>query len=58
MTASYLKQELAQGDKGRSVVGLLSPTLQHDIIDILRTVFRLREALSFFINLVQDLGFF
>lgn len=56
--SSYLKQELTQGDKRRSVVRFLGPTLQHDIIDILRTVFRLREAFTFFINLVQDLVFF
>lgn len=53
---SYLKQELTQGNKGGSVIWFLSPTLQHHVIDIVRTVFRLREAFTFFINLVQDLG--
>lgn len=53
---SYLEQELTQGDKRRSVVWFLSPALQHDVIDILRTVFWLREAFALFVNLVQDLG--
>ncbi|TNN81456.1 hypothetical protein EYF80_008228 [Liparis tanakae] len=53
---SYLKQELTQANKGGSVICFLSPTLQHHVIDIVRTVFRLREAFTFFINLVQDLG--
>lgn len=54
--SSYLKQELTQGYKCRPVIRLLSPALQHDVIDILRAVFRLRQAFPFFINLVQDLG--
>lgn len=52
----YLEQELAQGDKRRPVIWFLSPALQHDVIDILRTVFWLREALALFVNLVQDLS--
>lgn len=52
----YLQQELAQGHKGGPVVRFLSPALQHDVVDVLRTVFRLREAFPFFIDLVQNLN--
>lgn len=51
----YLEQELAQGHKGGPVVWFLSPALQHHVVDVLRTVLGLREALPFFIDLVQNL---
>lgn len=54
--STYLEQELAQGRKGRPVVWFLSPALQHDVVDVLRTVFRLREAFPLFIDLVQNLS--
>lgn len=54
--STYLKQELPQGHKGRPVVRFLSPALQHDVVNVLRTVFGLREAFPFFINLVQNLS--
>lgn len=52
---AYLKQELPQGHKGGPVIWFGSPALQHDVINVLRAVFGLREAFTFFINLVQDL---
>lgn len=52
----YLEQELAQGHEGGPVVWLGSPALQHDVVDVLRTVLGLREALPFFIDLVQNLS--
>lgn len=55
-STSHLQQELAQGHKGGPVVGLLSPALQHDVVDVLRAVFRLGETLAFLVDLVQDLG--
>lgn len=55
--ASYLQQELPQGNKSGSIPWFLSPTLQHDVIDVLGTVLRLWKPFAFFIDLVENLIF-
>jgi hypothetical protein len=50
-----LQQKVPQGHKCGSVLWLVCPALDHDIVDILRTVFRAGQALPFLVNLMQDL---
>lgn len=52
---THLHQEVSQGHKGGSVLGLVRPALQHDIVNVLGTVLRPRQPLTLLVYLVQDL---
>lgn len=55
-SAPHLQQEVPQGHKRGSVLRLVSPALDHDIVDVLGAVLGPRQALPFLVNLVQDLS--
>lgn len=51
----YLEQEVSEGNEGRSVLRFGAPALQHDVVDILRTVVWLTQPLGLHVHLVEDL---
>ena len=52
---THLHQEVPQGRKGGSVLGLVCPALQHDVVDVLGTVLRPWQPLTLLVYLMQDL---
>lgn len=54
-SAPHLQQEVPKGHKCGSVLWLVGPALDHDIVDVLRAVLRPGQALPFLVNLMQDL---
>lgn len=51
----YLEQEVSEGNEGRSVLRFGAPALQHDIVDVLRTVVWFTQPLGLHVHLVEDL---
>jgi len=51
----YLQQEVSESDEGGPVFGFGAPALQHDVVDILRTVVRLTQPFSLNVHLMEDL---
>lgn len=51
----YLQQEVPEGDERRPVFGFGTPALQHDVVDVLRTVLRFAQPLGLHVYLVEDL---
>lgn len=54
-SAPHLQQEVPKGHKCGSVLWLVGPALDHDIVDVLGAVLRPGQALPFLVNLMQDL---
>lgn len=52
---SDLEQKVSESDEGGPVIRFGAPALQHDVVDVLRTVVRFTQPLSLNINLVEDL---
>lgn len=55
MKVSNLEQKVSESDEGGPVLGFGAPALQHDVVDVLRTVVRLTQPLCLNVNLVEDL---
>lgn len=51
----YLEQEVSEGNESWSVFRFGAPALQHDIVDILRTIVWFTQPLSLHVHLVKDL---
>lgn len=51
----YLHKEVPEGHKCRPVLGFGRPALQHDIINVLRTVLWFDKPLSLLIDLMENL---
>lgn len=51
----YLQQEVFEGDERRPVFRFGTPALQHDVVDVLRTVLRFAKPLGLHVDLVEDL---
>ncbi len=52
---SDLAEEILQGDKRGSVLGLVCPALRHQLVDVCGTMIRFLQSLSVFIQLLENL---
>lgn len=52
---SDLEQKVSESDEGGPVIRFGAPALQHDVVDVLRTVVRFTQPLSLNINFMEDL---
>lgn len=51
----YLEQEVSEGDERGPVLRFGAPTLQHHIINVLRTVFWFTQPLGLHVYLMENL---
>ena len=52
----YLSEEVFEGLKGRAVLRLVAPALEHQLVDVAGTVGRARQPCRVLVNLLQDLA--